>query len=71
MMFYKDEVVDEVRQTREELLKEYGGIAGLHKHQDEERPQLEKEGWIFVAPPTVDKDFMAAVRNDLKAWENP
>jgi hypothetical protein len=68
-MFYKDEIVDEVRQTRENLLKEYGGIAGLHKHQEEERPTLEKEGWIFVAPPPVDKNFMAAVRKDLGAWE--
>jgi hypothetical protein len=25
MLFYEDEVVDEVRRTREELLKEYGG----------------------------------------------
>jgi hypothetical protein len=29
-------------------LKEYGGIESLHKHMDEERPELEKTGWVFV-----------------------
>jgi hypothetical protein len=66
-MFYKDEIVEEVRRTREELLEKYGGIIGLHKHQAEERPQLEKEGWIFIDPPPVDKNFMAAVKKDLNA----
>jgi hypothetical protein len=27
----------------------YGGIEGLHKHMDEERPRLEKEGWKFIS----------------------
>jgi hypothetical protein len=27
----------------------YGGIEGLHKHMEEERPRLEKEGWKFVS----------------------
>jgi hypothetical protein len=25
----------------------YGGIEGLRKHQEEERPLLEKQGWKF------------------------
>jgi hypothetical protein len=66
-MFYKDEVVAEVRRHREELLEEYGGIEGLRKHQKAERPLLEQQGWFFVEPPPVDQDFMAAVRKDLKA----
>jgi hypothetical protein len=47
MMFYEDEIVAEVRRNREALLKEYGGIDGLHKHMKEERPRLEMEGWKF------------------------
>jgi hypothetical protein len=27
----------------------YGGIEGLHKHMDEERPRLENEGWKFIS----------------------
>jgi hypothetical protein len=27
----------------------YGGIEGLHRHMDEERPLLEKEGWKFIS----------------------
>ena len=40
--------VDEVRRNRELLLEKYGGIDGLHKHMDEERPELEKQGWKFM-----------------------
>jgi hypothetical protein len=46
--FY-DPVIAEVRKNREKLLEMYGGIDGLHKHMDEERPKLEEEGWHFVA----------------------
>ncbi|MDR3139364.1 MAG: hypothetical protein LBT95_06780 [Treponema sp.] len=45
--FY-DPILAEVRQNREKLLEMYGGIDGLHKHMDEERPRLEKEGWRFL-----------------------
>jgi hypothetical protein len=30
------------------LLEMYDGIEGLHKHMDEERPRLEREGWKFI-----------------------
>jgi hypothetical protein len=40
--------VAEVRRNREALLKEHGGIDGLHKHMDEVRPELEKQGWKFM-----------------------
>lgn len=40
--------VKEVRRNRELLLVLYGGIEGLHKHMDEERPKLEKQGWVFL-----------------------
>jgi hypothetical protein len=46
----EDEIVAEVRRHRAELLEEYGGIEGLHKHMDEDRPRLEKEGWKFETP---------------------
>jgi hypothetical protein len=43
-----DEIMAEVRQQKAELLQEYGGMNGLLKHMDEERPRLEMEGWHFV-----------------------
>ena len=49
-MFYRDEIVAEVRRNREALLEEYGGIDGLHKHMEEERPLLEAQGWRFETP---------------------
>jgi hypothetical protein len=68
MKIWYDEIVASVRKNREELLEQFDGIEGLHKHMEEERPLLEKEGWVFIEPPPVDKDFMAAVHNDLKTW---
>jgi hypothetical protein len=47
-MGYPDPILEEVRRMKADLLKTYGGIEGLHKHQDEVRPQLEKEGWKFI-----------------------
>ena len=46
-------LVAEVRRNRELLLEKYGGIDGLHKHMDEERPKLEKQGWTFVSAEEV------------------
>ena len=49
-MKYMDiDPVAEVRKNRELLLKRYGGIDGLHKQMDEERPKLEKQGWKFIS----------------------
>ncbi len=49
-MIYLDvDPVAEVRRNRELLLEMYGGIDGLHKHMDEERPLLEKQGWVFTS----------------------
>jgi hypothetical protein len=53
MITYHDEIMEDVRQRKAQLLKMYGGIEGLHKHQDEERPLLEKEGWKFLDPNEV------------------
>jgi hypothetical protein len=47
--FY-DPIVAEVRQNRAKLLEMYGGIEGLNRHLEGERPQLEKEGWHFATP---------------------
>jgi hypothetical protein len=51
--------VAEVRRNRELLLEKYGGIEGLHKHMDEERPKLEEQGWKFI---TVE-EILAKKRN--------
>jgi hypothetical protein len=50
MKTYHDEIVDEVRQNRAKLLEMYGGIEGLNRHMEAERPCLEKEGWHFATP---------------------
>ena len=49
MVYIDTDPVAEVRKNRELLLEKYGGIDGLHKHMDEERPELEKQGWKFVS----------------------
>lgn len=41
--------ITEVRRNRELLLEKYGGIDGLHKHMEEEKPKLEKLGWVFIS----------------------
>jgi hypothetical protein len=38
----------EVRQNKAQLLEQYGGVLGLQKHQEEERPKLEQAGWKFI-----------------------
>ncbi|GMO22116.1 MAG: hypothetical protein Ta2B_01000 [Termitinemataceae bacterium] len=53
MIFYEDEIVTEVRRTRAKLLKQYGGIEGLHKHMDEELPFLIQQGWKVVSAEEV------------------
>jgi hypothetical protein len=50
MKYLDADIIAEVRKNREELLREYGGIEGLHKHMDEERPLLEAQGWKFETP---------------------
>ena len=51
---WDDEIMAEVRQNKAHLLEKYGGIEGLHKHMEEDRPRLEKEGWRFLAPEEVE-----------------
>jgi hypothetical protein len=53
MIFYEDDIVNEVRRNREELLAEYGGIEGLHKHMDEELPHLIQQGWKVISAEEV------------------
>ncbi|GAB7140504.1 hypothetical protein RsTz2092_04530 [Deferribacterales bacterium RsTz2092] len=53
-MIYADvNPLAEVRHNREKLLEIYGGIDGLHRHMNEERPELERQGWKFVDPKEV------------------
>ena len=49
MVYIDTDLVAEVRRNRELLLEKHGGIDGLHKYMDEERPKLEKQGWKFVS----------------------
>jgi hypothetical protein len=44
-----DNPVTEVRRNRELLLEMYGGIDGLLKHMEKERPVLEDAGWVFAS----------------------
>ena len=48
-MAYTSDFIAEVRQNREILLEKYGGIDGLHKHMNEDRPKLEEQGWKFIS----------------------
>jgi hypothetical protein len=50
---FEDEIVAEVRKHREELLDEFGGTAELHRHFEQERSLLEKQGWVFATPATL------------------
>ena len=49
MKYIDIDPVAEVRRNREFLLEKHGGIEGLLKHMNEERPKLEKQGWKFVS----------------------
>jgi hypothetical protein len=45
-----DDPVAEVHRVRAALLKKYGGIEGWRRHNIEDQPRLEKEGWRFGTP---------------------
>ena len=49
MTYIDVDPVAEIRHNRELLFERHGGMVGLHKYMDEERPKLEKQGWIFVS----------------------
>jgi hypothetical protein len=51
---YYDPIVAEVRRTREKLQEKYGGWEGYLKHQEEDRPRLEAEGWHFVSQEEIE-----------------
>jgi hypothetical protein len=53
MKYLDADIIAEVRKVREELLCEHGGIDGLHKYMDEERPLLEAQGWKFTTIESV------------------
>ena len=53
MNYINIDPVAEVRRNRELLLEKYGGMDGLLKHMDEERPKLEAQGWRFVTPEEI------------------
>jgi hypothetical protein len=49
-----EDPIAEVHRVRAALLKKYGGIEGWHKHNIEDQPHLEKEGWRFATPEEID-----------------
>ena len=49
MIYIDVDPVAEVRRNREALLEKHGGIDGLHRHMGEVRPELEKQGWVFMS----------------------
>ncbi|MDR3334815.1 MAG: hypothetical protein LBT13_08025 [Treponema sp.] len=53
MKAYCDPILAEVMENKAKLLEMYGGIEGLDKHQEEERPRLEAEGWHFATPEEI------------------
>ena len=48
MSYLDNDPIAEVRRNRELLLEEHGGIDGLHRHMELERPKLEQQGWKFA-----------------------
>ena len=52
MTYIDTDIVAEVRHNRGLLLERHGGIDGLHKYMDENRAELEAEGWKFVSIPS-------------------
>ena len=48
MTYLDNDPIAEVRRNRELLLEEHGGIEGLIRHMEEERPKLEQQGWKFT-----------------------
>jgi hypothetical protein len=50
MTGYYDEIMEGVMQRKAELNELYPTFEALHKHLEEERPRLEKEGWKFIDP---------------------
>ena len=61
MKYLDNDPIAEVRRNRELLLEKYGGIEGLHKHMDEERPELEKQGWKFITAEEIRAKKLAQV----------
>ncbi|MDR1395755.1 MAG: hypothetical protein LBK52_06270 [Deltaproteobacteria bacterium] len=54
-MEYDDlDPMEEIRRTREQLLEMYGGMEGLRKHMDEQRPIWEKQGLRFLTQEEID-----------------
>jgi hypothetical protein len=56
MTIYQDDILAEVRMNKAKVMTMYGGLDGLLKHMDEERPQLEAQGWKFTDIEEVYKD---------------
>ena len=44
-----NDFIQSVRKNKAQLLENYGSLEGIYKHQEEDRPRLEKEGWKFIS----------------------
>jgi len=61
--------VAEVRRNREILLDKYGGIEGLHKHMDNERPKLEAQGWEFISTEEILAKKYLSLKQPIEQFE--
>jgi hypothetical protein len=61
---WEDEIMEECRQRKAELLERYGGWEGYCKHLDETRPYWEAQGWHFETPEEQAARWARAVEVD-------
>jgi hypothetical protein len=45
---YEDDVMKELRQTREELAKQFSTVADYHKYLDSQQYKYESAGWKYA-----------------------
>jgi hypothetical protein len=64
MKYIDIDPVAEVRRNRELLLEIHGGIEGLLEYMDEQRPELEQQGWEFVSA----EDIAAKKYSQKEIW---
>jgi len=60
MKYIDIDPVAEVRHNRALLLETHGGIEGLLRYMEEERPKLEQQGWEFVTVEEIREKKYAA-----------
>jgi hypothetical protein len=64
---WEDEIMEECRQRKAELLEKYGGWEGYSKHLDGMRPYFEAQGWHYETPEERTARMARAVEVDPAA----